>query len=99
MSFSRIQSFLHKLPTLAQKSDLANSHHGAVLICNGAPMVWGFNTIKGLDTHHAEFDVMRRFLISQGMLGYVRNLSSLLRRDTQKCYEKECHQGCGKASS
>jgi hypothetical protein len=72
----KLFGLLSKLSRVASNSQI-NHQHAAVLIHNGNPVVWGFNTIKGHKTHHAECDVIRRFLISRGNLGYVKEQSIL----------------------
>ena len=69
---SRLRGLISRLPEYASKSSLSNQH-GAVLIRNGSPYMFSYNKIIGHKTVHAECDVIRRFLISQGI----------------RCFEKE----------
>lgn len=64
---SRMLNILDRLPYYADKSNI-NHQHGAVLIKNGSPIIWGFNSIKGNNTYHAEHEVINRYLLSQRLL-------------------------------
>jgi len=65
MNNFRIDRFADKLATTALKS--YNQHkHAAVLVYNKTPVAWGFNTIVGNDTRHAEQVVIQQFLASRG---------------------------------
>ncbi len=68
---SKFYNILRKLPRHAIKSDI-NHQHGAVLVKNGSPIVWGFNSIKGEHTYHAEHDVIRKYLSLKGIKGWER---------------------------
>jgi hypothetical protein len=76
--------FLHRLHAIANKSSVSHQH-AAVLVYNGNPVAWDFNSIKGKHTHHAEFSVIRKFLISRGNLGFVKKSSILW---NEQYYEK-----------
>lgn len=63
---SRLCNIINRLPAHAAKSLLVNQH-GAVLVKNGTPLVFSCNKIIGGVTMHAECDVIRRYLLSQGI--------------------------------
>ncbi len=69
---SKFAGILRRLPLMALKSDV-NHQHGAVIIKNGSPIIWGFNSIKGEKTYHAEHDVLRKFLYLKGFKGWERD--------------------------
>lgn len=75
-NFPRLRTYITKLIEMAKKSDI-NHRHGSVLIYNGTPVAWGFNSIRGSNTNHAECDVIRRFLAGRGYLGYLKEQSLL----------------------
>ncbi len=64
---NRLNNILAKLPSIADKSNISHQH-GAVLIKNGIPVVWGYNKIQGLSTVHAECSVIKQFLLSKGIM-------------------------------
>lgn len=63
----RNQSILNKLPDIAKKS-LAIHTHGSVLIKNGKPVAWGFNSVNGNTTIHAEPSAILNYLIRNGVI-------------------------------
>lgn len=63
---SKLVNIVSRLPGHAAKSHMLNQH-GAVLIKNGMPLVYSYNKILGSSTMHAECDVIRRYLLSQGI--------------------------------
>lgn len=63
---NKLRNIINRLPKHAAKSLLINKH-GAVLIKNGTPLVFSYNKILGSATMHAECDVIRRYLLSQGI--------------------------------
>jgi len=79
---NRLRNLLPRLSNLARTSQI-NHQHAAVLISNGTPVAWGVNAIKGKNTCHAECDVIHRYLISRGNLGYVRE-QCILRNSWQR---------------
>lgn len=70
-NFPRLRNYINKLVEMAKKSDI-NHRHASVLIYNGNPVAWGYNSIKGINTNHAECDVIRRFLVARGFIGYLK---------------------------
>lgn len=75
---NKFSSILRKLPQLATRSD-CNHQHGAVVVKNGTPIAWGFNSIKGGRTYHAEHDVLRKYLALKGFKGWQRSQCILWR--------------------
>lgn len=71
---NRLRNIANKLPAYAAKSTML-SQHSAVLVKNGVPLMYSYNKILGSNTVHAECDVIRRYLLSQGI----------------RCREKESH--------
>jgi hypothetical protein len=63
---SKLCNIINRLPAHAEKSQMLNQH-GAVLVKNGIPLVYSYNKIIGGNTMHAECDVIRRYLLSQGI--------------------------------
>jgi hypothetical protein len=74
----RLQNLLYRLPFEAEKS-VQQHQHGAILIKNGAPISWGYNVVRGNKTWHAEGDVIRRYLITQGVMNYEKQQCILWR--------------------
>lgn len=74
----KLRNVVNRLPVHASKSSLLNQH-GAVLVKNGAPLMYGYNKILGSVTMHAECDVIRRYLISR-KIRYWEKEYRLLRR-------------------
>ena len=70
---------LFKLPLIAAKSHV-NHKHAAVIIINGKPVSYGFNSIRGGRTEHAECAALRSYLISRGFLGWFKEQRILRRR-------------------
>lgn len=68
---TKLQNLLSCLPSHAERS-IQNHKHGAILIKNGDPISWGFNVVRGNTTWHAEGDVIRRYLNTQGVLHYEK---------------------------
>ncbi len=64
---SKFLNVLATLPYVASKSQITH-RHSAVIIKNGAPIIWGFNNIKGADTYHAEHDAIRKYLAMKRIL-------------------------------
>jgi hypothetical protein len=60
------QNLLTKLSKTAEKSIICHQH-GAVLLKNGTPILWGYNNIVGNVTLHAECSVIRQFLRLKGI--------------------------------
>jgi len=73
----KLSNILSKLPAYAMKSSICHQH-GAVVIRNGSPIVYGFNEIKGNNTYHAEHDVIRRYLALYGL----KDKQCLLRKES-----------------
>jgi len=66
MSISNnIRRLLSKLADTANRSEI-NHRHGAVVMYGGAPVAWGFNSIIGAKTYHAEIAAVKKFLASRG---------------------------------
>ena len=63
---SKLVGIVSKLPAYADKSTITH-RHGAALIKNGIPILFGYNKIQGIKTIHAECDVIRQFLLSRGV--------------------------------
>jgi hypothetical protein len=63
---SRLVSVANKLRNIACRSNMTQQH-AAVLLKGSTPIVYGFNTIRGNDTYHAEHDVIRRYLLTIGL--------------------------------
>lgn len=61
----KFSNILRKLPRIASKSNL-NHQHAAIVIKNGAPIVNGFNHIKGNKTYHAEHAALVNYLSLYG---------------------------------
>jgi hypothetical protein len=61
-------NILATLPHIANKSQI-NHQHSAVIIKNGTPIIWGFNNIRGVNTYHAEHDVIRKYLAMKCIKG------------------------------
>jgi len=62
----KFQNILKKMPTVAMKSTI-NHKHSAVVLRNGVAIAWGFNSIKGNKTIHAEHDAIRNYLFFKGI--------------------------------
>jgi hypothetical protein len=62
----KFANILGKLAEVASKSEIAHKH-GAVIISAGSPIVWGYNSIKGTTTYHAECEALRRYLNLHGI--------------------------------
>ena len=56
----KFQNILKKMPTVAMKSTI-NHKHSAVVLRNWVAIAWGFNSIKGNKTIHAEHDAIRNY--------------------------------------
>ncbi len=78
---NKFAGLLRKLPLMALKSSIQHQH-GAVIIKNGSPIIWGFNSIKGQKTYHAEHDVLRKFLNLKGFKGMGGNQPRILWKQT-----------------
>ncbi len=66
---SKILNIIATLPRVAIRS--LNVHqHGAVLIKNGRPVSYGFNSVQGDKFRHAEVDAIDRYLRSHNVNGY-----------------------------
>lgn len=89
-NFPRLNKFLKWLPKLAVKSDI-NHQHAAVLMQGGSPVAWGFNTIKGAKTFHAEMSVIQRFMTSRGFQSFGKSGYRVL-------WNSEKHECPGKAT-
>lgn len=63
---SKLMNIIGRLPVHANKSSMLNQH-GAALMRNGVPLICSYNKIIGGNTMHAECDVIRRYLLSQGI--------------------------------
>jgi hypothetical protein len=82
-SYSKILKILPKLIDTSEKSIITHQH-AAVLLINGNPIAWDFNSIKGKRPLHAEVAVIRQYLISRGLIGWVRQQCSLRGSRKQK---------------
>lgn len=69
----KFDKFLPLLIEYACKSEVTH-RHAAVLVYGGKAVSWGFNNISGNRTRHAEFDAIRKFLISREFGQYEKCL-------------------------
>lgn len=63
---------LEELKNNSSKSLLSHKH-SAVILSNSVPISWNHNTINGKHFFHAEYNVVRKFLIQNGHLGFVKS--------------------------
>lgn len=57
----KINNFLNRLISVSKQS--VNVHkHAAVLLLNGKPIIYNFNSIQGIKSIHAEIAVIRNYL-------------------------------------
>ena len=73
----KLDRFLPRMIGIAEQS-LMSHQHGAMVIYNGSPAAWAFNTIKGGNTFHAEMEAIGQFLTNRGFGNFVRNVQCIL---------------------
>jgi hypothetical protein len=76
---------LDDLSIISSKS-LINNQHGSVLIKSGRPMSWGFNSITGGKSIHAEVSTCMKLLSNHGFLGWLKQRHCILREKGSKKY-------------
>jgi hypothetical protein len=70
-TFPRISKWIPNIIEKASTSNI-NHKHAAMILLNGSPMAYGINDMRGVTPYHAESSVIRSYLISCGMLGWVK---------------------------
>lgn len=68
---NKFHSLLKGLSQHAIKSCLQHQH-AAVILKGGTPVAWGFNSIKGIKTYHAEHAVINKYLSDRGLKVWCR---------------------------
>jgi hypothetical protein len=86
---SKLSNICSRLPSHACKS-VMNHRHSAVLIKNGNPVSFGFNTIKGERTYHAEHDVILKYLYQRGIKGRQKVQRILQRQGYEEDFSQYC---------
>lgn len=71
-TFPRLERLLGKLSDIAKQS-IIQHRHSAVLINNGVPVSWGYNSIIGTKTHHAEYAAIKSYMLQCGLIGLVKS--------------------------
>jgi len=73
----RFNNIMARLPYFALKS--LNLHqHGAVVLKNGTPVAFGFNSVSGVHFRHAEVDAINKYLRIHGIKGWEKPKSCIL---------------------
>ena len=81
---NKLGQFLPSIIGSAEKSPIAHQHV-AGLFYGGVLVAQGFNTLNGIKPHHAEYAVVRRFLIDRGFRGWVHQQGFLWRGERPPC--------------
>ena len=64
---NRFMNLMNRLSNTACKSHIVHKH-GAVLMHGNQPVAWGFNSIKGCYTQHAECEAIKQYLNRRGVI-------------------------------
>jgi pyrimidine deaminase RibD-like protein len=70
-STNRIVKLENLLKDIALNSDISRQH-SAVILYNGNIVAHGINSIRGNKSIHAEPAAIRQFLLSRGLIGWIK---------------------------
>ena len=76
ISYPRMSKILDKLCQISAMSKIIHQH-AAVVIYNGDPVAWGFNTIRGNKSIHAEIAAIYQFLCDRGFAHWANRYCTL----------------------
>lgn len=66
--YNQVADNMHEIAS----TSLITHKHAAVVMIKGRPMAYGVNSMRGARPYHAEADAIRSYLISRGLLGWVK---------------------------